>query len=272
MRASQTPSRAEWIAVPVPDSGIKREWVDAAREAVKHNRRPSSAGLRFWELSGGLFLCGGCGLTMHTRHMRPRGDTRYFYYRCSLRARHGKDACPQHKNYPAEEVEEAVWRVVSGLLKDPQMLRVGLEDMIEIERKGLRGNPDEQAKMWLSRIAEAERMRGGYQELAAKGLMTLEELGEKLAELEATKRTADRELATLTNRRESIDMLERDKDALLESLVAMTPEAIDGLAPEERHRISKIMKLRASALLDGGIEINGSIAPANEVDTLEIAS
>jgi hypothetical protein len=67
-------------------------------------------------------------------------------------------------------------------------------------------------------------------------------------------------------------MLERDKDALLESLVAMTPEAIDGLAPEERHRIYKIMKLRASALLDGGIEINGNIAPANEVDTLEIAS
>jgi hypothetical protein len=32
------------------------------------------------------------------------------------------------------------------------------------------------------------------------------------------------------------------------------------------------MKLRASALLDGGIEINGNIAPANEVDTLEIAS
>ncbi len=52
--------RAEWIAVPVPDSGIPREWVDAAREAVKHNRRPSPAGLRFWELSGGLFFCGGC--------------------------------------------------------------------------------------------------------------------------------------------------------------------------------------------------------------------
>ncbi len=58
----------------------------------------------------------------------PRGDTRYFYYRCSLRARHGKDACPQHKSYPAEEVEEAVWRVVFGLLKDPQTLRVGGDD------------------------------------------------------------------------------------------------------------------------------------------------
>ena len=145
----------------------------------------------FWELSGGLFLCGGCGLTMHTRHTKPTGDARYFYYRCSLLARHGKGACPKHKNYPAEEVEEAVWRVVSGLLKDSHTLRVGLEEMIELERKGLRGDPDEQAKMWLSRIAEAERMRGGYQELAAKGLMTPEELGQKLAELDATKGTVE---------------------------------------------------------------------------------
>jgi site-specific DNA recombinase len=27
--------KSEWIAVPVPDSGIPREWVDAAREAVR---------------------------------------------------------------------------------------------------------------------------------------------------------------------------------------------------------------------------------------------
>ena len=136
----------------------------------------------------------------------------------------------------------------------------------------MRGDPDEQSKMWLSRIAEAERMRGGYQELAAKGLMTFEELGEKLAGLEATKRTAERELATLTNRRESIEMLERDKDALLASLADMTPEVLDGLAPDERHRIYKMMKLKATALLDGGVEINGVIAPTDDVSALELAS
>jgi hypothetical protein len=66
--------------------------------------------------------------------------------------------------------------------------------------------------------------------------------------------------------------LERDEDALLESLVAMTPQALDGLAPEERHRIYGMMTPKASALLDGGMEVNGNIAPADEVDTLEIAS
>jgi hypothetical protein len=169
-------------------------------------------------------------------------------------------------------VEAAVWRVVSGLLKDPHTLRVGLEEMLELERKGLRGDPDEQAKMWLSRIAEAERMRGGYQELAAKGLMTLEELGQKQAELDATKGTSERELATLANRRESIEMLERDKDALLESLANMTPEALDGLAAEKHHRIYKMMKLKATALLEGVVEVNGVITPTDDVGALELAS
>ena len=48
--------RGEWIAVPVPDSGIPREWVDAAREAIRDNRRPSSNGRRFWELSGRILF------------------------------------------------------------------------------------------------------------------------------------------------------------------------------------------------------------------------
>jgi hypothetical protein len=39
--------------VPVPESGIPREWVDAAREAIKDNQRQSANGDRFWELSGG---------------------------------------------------------------------------------------------------------------------------------------------------------------------------------------------------------------------------
>jgi site-specific DNA recombinase len=58
--------RAEWIAVLVPDAGIPRKWVDAAREAIKDNRLQSSAGYRFWELSGGVLRCGGCGYSMMT--------------------------------------------------------------------------------------------------------------------------------------------------------------------------------------------------------------
>jgi hypothetical protein len=60
--------------------------------------------------------------------------------------------------------------------------------------------------------------------------------------------------------------LERDKDTLLKSLADMTAEALDELAPEERYRIYKMMKLKATALLDG------VVAPTNEVGALELAS
>jgi site-specific DNA recombinase len=54
--------RGKWIAVPVPDAGIRLEHVEAARAAVKDNRRwPSKAGGREWELSGGVARCGSCG-------------------------------------------------------------------------------------------------------------------------------------------------------------------------------------------------------------------
>jgi site-specific DNA recombinase len=49
--------REEWIGVPVPDSGIPREWVLAAREAIKNNEKVSNCGRRFWELTGGVLRC-----------------------------------------------------------------------------------------------------------------------------------------------------------------------------------------------------------------------
>src|ERR687897_843129 len=60
----------EWVAVPVPYSGIPRELADAARAAIEHNRRPSNAGRRLWELSGGILRCGLCGHTMATRSIK----------------------------------------------------------------------------------------------------------------------------------------------------------------------------------------------------------
>jgi hypothetical protein len=40
---------------------------------------------------------------------------------------------------------------------------------------------------------------------------------------------------------------------LLKSFASTTLEALDGLAPEERHRIYKMMNLKTTALLDGGV-------------------
>ncbi len=54
--------------------------------------------------------------------------------------------------------------------------------------------------------------------------------------LEEARKTAERELRALQSQRESLEELERDKEALLERYEAISPEALDTLTPEERHR------------------------------------
>jgi hypothetical protein len=158
----------------VPDSGIPRELIEAAREAIAENRRPSSAGSRFWELSGGLLVCGNCGRRMTTcRRRRDTNTTKYYYhYRCPKRQVEGAGACLHKKHYRAGEIEGTVWGVVSGLMKDPEQLRADLEEMIKRERGNMRGDPDKEAETWLRKLAETDRKRSGFQDLAAEGLIT----------------------------------------------------------------------------------------------------
>jgi hypothetical protein len=55
-----------------------------------------------------------------------------------------------------------VWRFVSTLLQDPSKVRADLEALQDRERKGARGDVDREAKAWLDRLAEADKMRRGF--------------------------------------------------------------------------------------------------------------
>jgi len=144
--------------------------------------------------------------------------------------------------------------------------------MIELEREGVRGNPEREAKAWLNKLAEADRERSGYQRLAAKGLMSDEELDEALAELEETRATAKRELEALAGQGERLEQLEREKDALLDNYTAVAPEALESLEPEVRHRIYKMLRLRVIAESDGGVEVKGAFGGTLSVCELEPSS
>jgi hypothetical protein len=71
-------------------------------------------------------------------------------------------------------------------MKDPEQLRGDIDRMIELEKKGSHGDPEREVKVWFDKVAEVNQMRRGYQEQAAKGYMTLDELAAALSELEET--------------------------------------------------------------------------------------
>jgi hypothetical protein len=151
-----------------------------------------------------------------------------------------------------------VWDFVSGLLKKPDLLRAGLKKLIEEERSVSRGNPDREVKAWAKTLAEVDSKRSAYQDQQAEGLITLDELREKLAILESTRAVARRELDALKERRERVETLERDADALLEHYAVMVPEALEDLTSEERHDIYKMLRLKVIVSADKPTEETGA--------------
>jgi hypothetical protein len=144
------------------------------------------------------------------------------------------------------------------MLRDPKELRADLERMIELERAAVRGDPEQDIKTWLDKLAEVDSQRSRAQDMAIQGLLDYDELRPKLASLEETRKAAEYELAALHDQREHVAQLERDKEAVLEHYAAIAPEALDSLTPEERKHLYKMLRLKALQRPDGELEVEVS--------------
>ena len=245
--------------VPVPDSGVPREWVDAARDAIRDNRKHSNAGRRFWELSGGLLRCGECSRSMHP-HTTVRTNKRLFYYCCKAKYKKGVDYCMASRTHRAETLEAQVWGEVRRYLEEPDRLRADLDRKIELERSGARGKPDREMKLWAEKLAEADAKRARFQHAYAEGIIGLDDLKARLAELDDARTTAEQEIAILEGHLKHVQSLEQDRDTVLAYLEAMAPKVLDCLDPGERHRFYKMLRLRVRLWPDRSLEITGAFS------------
>ena len=207
--------------------------------------------------------CGECGRAMEPvdRHYRTKSGRKgvICYYRCREGNRR-RQTCPNSRSIRSDQAHPAVWDLVSGLLSDPERLREGLEAIIEEQRRALRGgNPEHEEEAWLKKLASLDRKRGGYLDLAAEGIMDREELRAKLVEIQETRETVEEELAASRGRRERIERMERDRDAVLETYAGAVPEILDALTPEERHQVYKMLRLEVLAYPDKSLQVSGAI-------------
>jgi DNA repair exonuclease SbcCD ATPase subunit len=95
--------------------------------------------------------------------------------------------------------------------------------------------------------------------MAAEGLIEFEELRARLVALEETRETAERELKALKHRTDRLARLKRDRDSLLEAYADAVPEAVDALASEERHRVYRMIGMKARIAIDGSLELSGDV-------------
>ena len=103
-------------------------------------------------------------------------------------------------------------------------------------------------------------------------MCAIDELGAVLEDLEETRKIAERELEALRHHRERLEDLERDRDALLDFLEDIAPEALESLTSEERHHLYKMLHLRVSAKANGSLEISGAFEESLSVCNSEVTS
>jgi hypothetical protein len=156
-------------------------------------------------------------------------------------------------------VEAFVWEFISDLLKDPERIRAGMDRLIDQERNSRRGDPKREAQVWAETITKCARLRNAYQEQQAAGLMSLEELGSKLKDLDESRLHAERELGALKDSQTRVEVLEADRDALLESLSGQIPENLDNLSGEERKTIYRMLQLELTPTPEGLYRLTGAL-------------
>jgi hypothetical protein len=103
----------------------------------------------------------------------------------------------------------------------------------------------------------------------SKGLMTLEELQERLTEIDEILETARAELATLEGSRQRLEELKHDQQTLMGRYAGAVPNALDNLIPEERHRIYKIHRLKVLVYPDVRLQVSGVLRTNQEVCLFE---
>ncbi len=251
--------RGEWIGVPVPDSGIPPELVDAARTRIGKNKAPCKNGRRFWELSGSVVRCAECGYVMGTTSSRtPAND--YYYYRC--RSRYNvKSGCTNGRGVRADFLEREVWESVSSALRCPARLRRGLKKMIESERELLATRPEEQIARWGEQVERAKAKRSRYQDQEAEGLMTREELRTKLAELDETMNLAEVEIEKLRYHEERLRAMEKGGEELLERYTKLVPKKLENVPLAERRHIYQVLQVSILVPKEGEIRIRLPFLP-----------
>src|SRR5215210_946994 len=234
--------REDWVAVPVPDAGISKEWVLAAREAIKDNVWSSSAGDRVWELTGGILRCAECGRAMSVNYIRAKGRG---YYRCAARYNGGlENACSMSRTMRAEVVGARVWEFVSEILTNPSNLARGLERMIEHERAP---STAEDEALWLKRISEIDLKQERLLDLRLDGDITPEQFRARSAELKDARVAAQDQLEASRSRLSRLKDLERSKDALVTHYASLVPLGVNELSPADKNKVYEMLHLRVFA-------------------------
>ena len=209
--------RDEWIAIPVPAIINQSLWDRAQAQLARNSVLSFRNNTRYSYLLRCLLTCRSCGLAMYGITMRATGkQSERCYYEC-----HGKDcvssarpaACPQ-RAVKCEDLDNAVWQHVVGLLSDPVQLAAQFEQATAQAEAGTVQDQaaERQVQGRLKRLDQADRrLVDAYQ----AGVLELDELAERRRYLTDQRRALEQEL-------DQVQRLRRQRAEAREVMTSLT--------------------------------------------------
>jgi site-specific DNA recombinase len=249
---------SEWIIVPVPAIVSPEVWA-LANENMTKNRRLSKRNAKRDYLLTGLITCASCGY-------RFGGSTQsgQTHYRCAMRsdthfARTRGVDCPQSQ-IVGHRLESAVWRAVTGILLQPEILIAALEK-------------DERRAAVLRQIEYLEGEIAGSdledQKLYRAYMADVFDENEYAARRKALKDQRERRLTEVTELKSKVlspEQLATEKARIVAIAAVARARGLDDAPFDLKRTIIKMVVDKIVLDVDGGwFEIRGALTGAFEI-------
>ena len=248
-------SREEQVAIPVVDSGIPHEVIDAAREAIRENHLNRGTGHRVYELAG-IVRCAEC-MNLLSTNRKMSGTKHYFYYRCARNQRHGLVGCEMRRHFRAEVLERAVLMAVLDVVKDKdELIRKAEEDFEEKRRELMDPVHNISVARLMQRETELEKQRLEYVRQRAREAISDEELDVLLRDVDAEIDRMGRALVNQEQKEEKLKELKKIRDKTIEMIEEGKWQQLGITAPEKRKERYRDIGLQAKINEEKKIELS----------------
>ncbi len=193
--ANRERPREQWIAIAVP-AIVSPESFALAQERLQQNKIFASRHTQEPTLLQGMLICKVCGYAYY--RISARTSTRQlYYYRCQGCDdwRYPQGRVCTNRSVRQDYLEDLVWREVIELLENPDLVAREMERRVHDLQESNPGRVRKEAlSKEITRVQKGmDRLLDAYQE----GLLALEELRRRMAELNKRQAALRTELQTL---------------------------------------------------------------------------
>lgn len=243
-------NQSEWRMVKVPAIVSPAIW-EQAQERLKENGKVARRGRKYEYLLTGMCFCGHCGrrLMACPQYGRP-------WYRCTgkrvLTEPCSAPMVPALSKPTSKGIDDVVWAELLTVLTDPRMVLKAVENA---QSRIVDDAPLQEKESQLqSRLSELDSQKQELFDLRLDGLITAEDLRQRLQLIDAHRRDLDAELDLVARQRGTIDFAQLTPSNLAE-LVEWARQIADTTSLEDRRRILQRLRVRVTVFQAGQIEI-----------------